>query len=396
MGVWRVPDDRIRDVGTRMARCAASRTATSGPTYADWPYSVFTMAHGRSKEECDAILDSIADEHELHGDDRATLYSSTEFKKIRLHYFTDDYADWEREHAGFAPERASRLDTPHIRGLCTRERWGLLPGGVNSPVRAMRSIGREHPLFVDRGEGFELVDADGNRYVDWVCSWGPADPRPRVTRPWSRRCARRRRRGRATARRPRARSSWRRRSWIGSPSVEMVRMTSSGTEAAMSAMRLARAATGREKVLKFAGAYHGHVDGLLAEAGSGLASRRLPASPGVTAAQAADTIVVRWNDRDAVERGPRRHTETELAAILAEPLPANMGVVEPERGFLDFLRAAASEHGALLVLDEVISGFRVARGGAPGALRRRGGPDRPRQGPRRRPARRGVRRPAAS
>ena len=143
--------------------------------------------------------------------------------------------------------------------------------------------------------------------------------------------------------------------------VESIRMVNSGTEASMSAIRLARAATGREKLLKFAGAYHGHVDGLLAEAGSGLATQAIPASPGVPPAQAAATIVVPWNDPDAVAAALAEH---EVAAILAEPIPANMGVVPPAPGFLERLRALADEHGALLILDEVISGFRVARGGA--------------------------------
>src|SRR3954471_15359770 len=147
------------------------------------------------------------------------------------------------------------------------------------------------------------------------------------------------------------------------PGVEMVRMTSSGTEASMSAIRLARAVTGRDAVLKFAGAYHGHVDGLLADAGSGLATQGIPASPGVTEAQANDTEVVPWNDREAIERAL---AERPPAAILAEPYPANMGLVPPDRGFLEFLRDAADRSGALLVFDEVISGFRVGRGGVQG------------------------------
>lgn len=235
----------------------------------------------------------------------------------------------------------------------------LLPGGVNSPVRAMGAIGRE-PIFIERGEGCELVDVDGNRYIDWVCSWGPlilghADPEVVEA----------------------VRDAAGRGMSYGAPtggevelaaevterfaSVEMVRMTSSGTEASMSAVRLARALTGRERVVKFAGAYHGHVDGLLAEAGSGLATASLPASPGVPAAQAAATVIVPWNDREAVAAACDEH---EFAAMLAEPYPANMGLVLPDEGFLAFLRERADANGALLVFDEVISGFRVARGGA--------------------------------
>jgi glutamate-1-semialdehyde 2,1-aminomutase len=240
-----------------------------------------------------------------------------------------------------------------------RRALGLMPGGVNSPVRAMGAIGRA-PIFVARGEGAELVDVDGNRYLDYVCSWGPlilGHAYPAVVD------AVREATGRGTS--------------YGAPtegevalaaevadrfsSVEMTRMVNSGTEATMSAVRLARAVTGRDAVLRFAGAYHGHVDGLLAESGSGLATQGIPASPGVTAAQTADTAVAPWNDADAVAEAL---AEREVAAILAEPVPANMGVVQPEKGFLELLRARADEHGALLVLDEVISGFRVARGGA--------------------------------
>ena len=235
----------------------------------------------------------------------------------------------------------------------------MLPGGVNSPVRAMRQIGRE-PIFVERGEGCELVDVDGNRYVDWVCSWGPlilghADPE--VVAALDAAAARGTSYGVATE----AEVELAEEVAARLPSVEMLRMTSSGTEAAMSAVRLARAVTGREVVVKFAGAYHGHSDGLLAEAGSGLATLAIPASPGVPAAHTAATVVVPWNDRDAVARALVDHP---VAALVAEPLPANMGVVPAEPGLLEFLREATRDAGALLVFDEVISGFRVARGGA--------------------------------
>jgi glutamate-1-semialdehyde 2,1-aminomutase len=224
----------------------------------------------------------------------------------------------------------------------------------------MRSIGREHPVFVERGEGFELVDVDGNRYIDWVCSWGPlilGHAHPAVVSAVSEAVERGTSFGAPTEAEVELAAEVTERF----RSIEMLRMTSSGTEAAMSAIRLARAVTGREKVLKFAGAYHGHVDGLLAEAGSGLATQGIPASPGVTAAQAAETVVVAWNDPAALDAALDEH---ELAAIVAEPLPANMGLVEAETGFLEALRHGAERNGALLILDEVISGFRVARGGA--------------------------------
>jgi len=223
----------------------------------------------------------------------------------------------------------------------------------------MRAIARS-PIFIDRGEGAELIDVDGNRFIDYVCSWGPlihGHAHPAVLEAVAAAAAKGTSFGAPTPAEVELAVEVTRRI----EGVDMLRMTSSGTEATMTAVRLARAATGREQLLKFAGAYHGHLDPLLAQAGSGLATQALPASPGVPPSVVAGTVVVPWNDPEALIAATERY---ELAAIIAEPLPANMGLVPPRDGFLELLRERADANGALLVLDEVISGFRVARGGA--------------------------------
>jgi glutamate-1-semialdehyde 2,1-aminomutase len=249
-----------------------------------------------------------------------------------------------------------------VRSDLYRRALELIPGGVNSPVRAMRAVGLDEPFFIARGEGAYLEDVDGNRYLDWVLSWGPllfghADPE---TVEAVREAALR---GTTFGAPTEGEVELAAEIADAVPSVEKARLVSSGTEAAMSALRLARGFTKRDRILKFAGCYHGHADALLASAGSGLATLGLPSSPGVPNAVTHDTIVCQYNDVDAVAEAVMRYGEG-LAAIIVEPVAGNMGVVPPAPGFLAALRKLCDASGALLVFDEVITGFRVARGGA--------------------------------
>src|SRR5918994_591608 len=249
-----------------------------------------------------------------------------------------------------------------LRTSLFRRAREVVPGGVNSPVRAWSAVGGAEPFFVRRGDGAYLEDVDGNRYVDWVMSWGPlvfghADPE--VVEAVQEAAAEGTTFGAPTE----AEVELAEEIADAVPSVELVRLVSSGTEATMSAIRLARAATSRDRILKFAGGYHGHADALLASAGSGLATLGIPSSPGVPTGVTADTIVTAYNDVDAVAAAVERYGEG-LAAIVVEPVAGNMGVVPPAAGFLEALRTLCDASGALLVFDEVITGFRVARGGA--------------------------------
>ena len=237
----------------------------------------------------------------------------------------------------------------------------LIPGGVNSPVRAFRAVGR-HPFFVERAQGPWLIDADGNKYLDYVCSWGPGilgHAHPKVIEAVQRVCERGLTFGAPTAGEVELAELIQ----TCVPEMEMVRLVSSGTEAVMSAVRVARGYTGREKIIKFAGNYHGHSDGLLVKAGSGLMTQSVPDSAGVPAGYAASTLTAVYNDEESVRR-LMEENRGQVAAVVVEPVAANMGVVPPKPGFLEFLRRITEDEGALLIYDEVITGFRLALGGA--------------------------------
>lgn len=250
-----------------------------------------------------------------------------------------------------------KLSRSHI---LFEEAQQLLPGGVNSPVRAFRGVGGE-PIFIDSANGPYLFDVDGNRYLDYVQSWGPmilGHAYPSVVEA----VVQASKRGFSFGAPTQTESELARLVIASVPSIEMVRFVNSGTEATMSALRLARAFTGRHKIIKFSGCYHGHADMLLVQAGSGVATMGLPDSPGVPPEATSNTLIAPYNDVEAVETLFRTYPK-EIAAVIVEPVAANMGLVLPMPGFLEQLRSLSKEYGAVLIFDEVMTGFRVALGG---------------------------------
>ncbi len=237
----------------------------------------------------------------------------------------------------------------------------VIPGGVNSPVRACMSVGCD-PVFIEKAEECYLYDPDGNSYIDYVCSWGPmilGHGHPHMVSAVSEALAQGTSFGAPT---------WREVALANKivdmlPSIEMVRLVNSGTEATMSAIRLARGYTGRKKILKFDGCYHGHADSFLVKAGSGVATLGIPGSPGVPEEIVSNTISIPFNNRSALEKAIEQEAD-QLAAVIMEPVPANMGVILPDEGFLEFVREKTSKNNILLIFDEVITGFRLAPGGA--------------------------------
>ena len=237
----------------------------------------------------------------------------------------------------------------------------LIPGGVNSPVRAFKAVG-DHPVFIERGEGAYMYDVDGNKYVDYICSWGPLllGHQPEAV---SKAVMTALTKGSTYGAPTGIEVEMAKKIVDAVPSVEMVRMVSSGTEATMSALRLARGYTGRNKIVKFEGCYHGHADHLLIKAGSGALTFGVPSSPGVPESIASETLTAQYNDIDSVKALFAQYPG-QIAAVIVEPIAGNMGLVLPKEGFLEGLREVTAEHGALLIFDEVISGFRASFGGA--------------------------------
>lgn len=347
MVVWNVPDHRVREVGPIMAGFEEVTHCYQRLRRSNWPYNFYTMVHGQTREECVQAAQRIARAARLKH--YRLLFSTKELKKSSMRYFE------EKESVTVQKNKARSV-------TLFQEAVKYMPGGVNSPVRAFKSVNL-NPVFISRGEGSKIYDVDGNEYIDYVGSWGPlilGHRHPRV-REELERCLREV--GTSFGAPTEMENILAARLVAALPSLELVRLVNSGTEAAMSALRLARGYTGRNKIVKFEGCYHGHADFLLIKAGSGALTLGVPTSLGIPPGSAACTITSGYNNLEQLREIFRLEGE-DIAAVIVEPVAGNMGVVPPEPGFLEGLRQITTDYGSLLIFDEVMTGFRVAYGGA--------------------------------
>ncbi|WP_456431190.1 glutamate-1-semialdehyde 2,1-aminomutase [Thermosulfuriphilus sp.] len=345
MVAWQVPEERLEEVGNLLAaiegvtHCYARRA----PDF--WPYNLYTMVHGPDEEACLRLIAQMA--RRTGVSTYEILFTEREFKRSTRRYFKTTAEEETMENK--------------LSQAFYQEAVQFIPGGVNSPVRACKSVGAD-PIFIARGAGAYIWDVDGHEYVDYVASWGPlilGHAHPEVISAINEAAAEGTSFGAPT---------WRevelaRLICKFVPSIEMVRLVNSGTEATMSAVRLARGYTGRKKIIKFDGCYHGHADSFLVKAGSGVATLGIPGSPGVPKEIVANTISIPYNDLKTLRKVLDEQGQ-EIACVIVEPVAGNMGVVPPREDFLPRLREWTKEMGIVLIFDEVITGFRVALGGA--------------------------------